>query len=96
MRDTLNALHAAHEALADTLLSAGTVTDADIAPEVAKIAALHQQLLEHGTKVMLQIRAIATPDQLAKAADTKAKLDQLHDQIRTLLGKPGEDDGVPE
>ena len=92
MRDTLKALHDAHEALADKMLSAGTVTDADIAPLAQQVATLHQQLLDHGTKVMLQIRAIATPDQLAKAAATKAKLDDLHAQIRTLLGDSPEDD----
>ena len=91
MRDTLKAMHDAHEALADKMLAAGTVTEADIAPQVAKIAELHQQLLDHGTKVMLQIRAIATPDQLAKAASTKQKLDDLHQQIRTLLGEDGDD-----
>jgi hypothetical protein len=89
-------MHDAHEALADKMLAAGTVTEADIAPQVAKIAELHQQLLDHGTKVMLQIRAIATADQLAKAASTKQKLDDLHAQIRTILGEDGEDTPLPE
>ncbi len=92
MRDTLKALHDAHEALADKMLSAGTVSDADIAPLVAKIATLHQQLLDHGTKLMLQIRAIATPDELAKAAATKQKLDDLHAQIRALMSESSEED----
>lgn len=91
MRDTLKALHDAHEALADKMFAAGPVSEADIAPQVAKIAQLHQQLLDHGTKVMLQIRAIATPDQLAKAAATKTKLDDLHSQIRALFDDEGED-----
>ncbi len=95
MRDTVKALHDAHEALGDKMFAAGTVTEADIAPQVANIAALHQQLLEHGTKVMLQVRAVATPDQLAKAAATKQQVDALRDQIRALLGTPGEDD-LPE
>ena len=96
MRDTVKQLHAAHDELADKMLTAGDVTQADVAPLVAKIAALHQQLLDHGTKVMLQVRAIARPDQLAKAAATKQQLDQLRDQIKTLLGKPGADDDQPE
>jgi protein CpxP len=96
MRDTVKQLHAAHDDLADKMLTAGDVTQADVAPLVAKIAALHQQLLDHGTKVMLQVRAIARPDQLAKAAATKQQLDQLRDQIKTLLGKPGADDDQPE
>ncbi len=96
MRDTLQSLHAAHDALANKMLGAGPVTEADVAPDIAKIAALHQQLLEHGAKLMLELRAVATPDQLAKAADTKTKVDQLNEQLRTLLGKPGEDDAQPD
>ena len=98
MRDTARQLHAAHEALADKLFAGGTLTQADVAPDVQKIAALHQQLVEHGTSVMLQVRASATPEQLAKAAAAKQKIDQLHDEIRTLLGKPSPegDDDLPE
>ena len=97
-RDTVRQLHAAHEALADKLFAGGTLSQADIAPEVQKIAALHQQLLEHGTGVMLQVRAVATPEQLAKAAAAKQKIEQLHGEIRTLLGRPDPDDNddLPE
>lgn len=96
MRDTVQQLRAAHEALADKMLSSGTVAQSDIDPLVQKIATLHQQLLDHGTKVMLQVRAIATPDQLSKATGTKQQLDQLRDQMKTLLGKPGMEDDQPE
>lgn len=95
IRDTLKQLHAAHEELADKMFAPGTVTQADVDPIVQKIAALHQQLLDHGTKVMLQVRAIATPDQLAKAAATKQKLDQLHEQIGALLGNSDQDGDLP-
>jgi Spy/CpxP family protein refolding chaperone len=96
MRDTLKQLRAAHEALADELFAVGPLTDADVQPQVQKIAALHQQLVEHGTQVMLKVRTVATPDQLAKAAATKQKVDQLRDQIRALLGEPaGGDDDLP-
>src|SRR5262249_45343333 len=88
VRDTLKQLHAAHDALADTMLGPGTVTAADVASQEQTIATLHQQLLDHGTKVMLQVRAIATPDQLAKAAASKKQLDQLRAQIQTILGAP--------
>ena len=96
MRHTLAQLRAAHEALADKMLAAGTLTQADIEPQVRKIAELHQQLLEHGTKVMLQVRAIATPEQLATAAQAKQKVAQLRDEIDTLLGKPSPEDDLPE
>jgi Spy/CpxP family protein refolding chaperone len=91
-RAILQQLHAAHEALADKMLGPGTVSDTDLAPQIQTIATLHQQLLEHGAKVMLQVRAVATPDQLAKVAQTKQKLDQLRGEIDTLLGRSGDDE----
>jgi Spy/CpxP family protein refolding chaperone len=91
-RTLIRQLHAAHEALTDKMLAPGTVTDADVAPQIQQIATLHQQLLGHGAKVMLQVRAVATPDQLAKVAQTKARLDQLRGEIDTLLGRSADDD----
>jgi hypothetical protein len=79
MRQIMKALHDAHEELADKSLAPGALTAADLAPTTQKIAALHQQLLDQGVQVMLKIRALATPDQLAKAQTTKQKLDALRD-----------------
>jgi len=87
MREIVKALHEAHEALADKTLAAGPLAAADLAPQTQKIAALHQQLLDHGVQVMLKIRALATPEQLAKAGQAKQKLDALHDEMRALLGE---------
>jgi Spy/CpxP family protein refolding chaperone len=94
--DILTQLRSAHEALSDKMLAAGTVGEADVAPLVDKIAALHRQLLQQGTKAMLQVRAIATPEQLAQAAATKQRVDQLQDEVGKLLGRPAAgDDDVP-
>jgi hypothetical protein len=62
MRQIMKALHDAHEELADKSLAPGALTAADLAPTTQKIAALHQQLLDHGVQVMLKIRALASPD----------------------------------
>ena len=86
MRDTLKQLHDAHQALADKMLGPGPLTQADIDPYVQKIATLHQQLLQNGTAVMLKVRAVATPQQLANAATAKQKIEQLHAELATLLG----------
>ncbi len=96
MRDTLKALHDAHEALANKMFASGALTDADIEPMVQKIAQLHQQLLENGAKVMLQVRAVARPDQLASAAATKQKLDDLKGQMRALFGGASDDAGASD
>jgi Spy/CpxP family protein refolding chaperone len=95
MHDTLKQLHDAHEALADKMLAPGPLTQADVDPLVQKIGALHQQLLQHGTQVMLQVRAVATPEQLANAAAAKQKIDQLRTELGTLLGHPS-DDSTPD
>jgi Spy/CpxP family protein refolding chaperone len=95
-RALLQQLHAAHEALADKMLAPGTVGDADVAPQIQQIATLHQQLLSHGAKVMLQVRAVATPEQLAQVAATKQKLDRLRGEIDTLLGRSADDDESTE
>jgi Spy/CpxP family protein refolding chaperone len=90
-------LRSAHEALADKMFSTGPVTAGDVAPLLENIGALHQQLLDHGTSVMLKVRALATPEQIAKAADTKKQLDALHAQIDALLGHVAfDDDDQPE
>ncbi|HXJ35484.1 MAG TPA: periplasmic heavy metal sensor [Candidatus Eisenbacteria bacterium] len=96
LRDILRQLRAAHDALGDRLFTAGPLTEKDLDPDVQKISALHQKLLEHGTKVMLQVRAIATPEQLAKAAQTKKRLGELKDEMRALFGHGADDDVPPE
>lgn len=89
-RDILTQLRTAHEALSDKMLAAGTVGDADVAPLLDRIAGLHRQLLQQGAEAMLRIRAVATPEQLAQAAATKQRVDQLQGEIGKLLGGPSD------
>lgn len=76
----------------DRALATGPLTAEDVAPQTEKIVKLHQQLLDHGVQVMLKIRALATPEQLAKAQATKQKVDALHEQLRNLLGEPDDEE----
>jgi Spy/CpxP family protein refolding chaperone len=94
--DLMTQLRDAHEALSDKMLATGAVGEADVAPLLDKIAGLQRQLLQQGAKAMLQIRSIATPEQLAQASATKQRVDQLQDEMGKLLGRPsGGDDDVP-
>ncbi|MGH7896150.1 MAG: periplasmic heavy metal sensor [Candidatus Binatia bacterium] len=95
MQDTLKQLRDAHEALATRLFAAGPLTAKDLVPDVQRIDALHQKLLEHGTSLMLQVRAIATPEQLAKAAQSQKRLRELRDEMQSLLGHEEDGDDVP-
>jgi hypothetical protein len=80
-------LHAANDELAAKLLAPGTVSQSDLAPTLAKIAALRQKLVENGASVALQIRALMTADQIAKASQVRQRLEQLDEERRQLLGK---------
>ena len=84
-RPIVQSLRQAQQDLADRLLANGTVAMADVQPQLDRINQLRGQLLQNSAQATLDIRAILTPDQVAKAADTKDKLRQLRQQTRQLL-----------
>ena len=99
VRDLLKADHAtlyalfeqlrtANQALADKLVSTGPVTDQDLQPLVDQVMSVRRDIVNHGLKVVLQVRALLSPDQLAKAAEVKTKMRDLRAQMRALLGEP--------
>ena len=79
-------LRAAHDDLARKLFAPGTVTAADLAPGIARLGQLKQQMLQEWAQAALETRAVLTPAQLAKAADVKQRLDALHGEMQQLLG----------
>jgi hypothetical protein len=79
-------MHAANDALAARLLAPGTVQAADLAPNVQQITSLRQQLTQEWVAAALDLRAILTPAQLAKAAQVHQRLQTLHTEMRQLLG----------
>jgi hypothetical protein len=99
IRDILKADHAAlfalfeqlrtaNQALADKLVSTGPVTQQDLQPLVDQVMKVRGDIVNHGLKVVLQVRGLLTADQLAKAADVKTKMRALRAQMRELLGEP--------
>jgi len=84
-RPIVQNLRQAQQDLADRLLASGAVAMADVQPQLDRINQLRAQLLQNSAQATLDIRAILTPDQVAKAADTKDKLRQLREQTRQLL-----------
>ena len=81
-------VRAANEAMASRLFSPGTVTAAELDPSIRQVASLREQLVREGANVALEIRTVLTPEQLAKAADIRQKLEALHTQMKQLLGDP--------
>lgn len=82
-------LRQAQQDLADRLLAPGAVALGDLQPLLDRIAQLRGQLVQNSAQGTLEIRALLTADQLAKAADTKDKLRQLRNEMHQLLS-PGQ------
>ncbi len=78
-------LQALHQQIEATLLSAGTVTAAQIAPLQQQVETLRQQLDASHIQTALAIRAVMTSAQLATASSTQAKLASLHQQEHAIL-----------
>jgi Spy/CpxP family protein refolding chaperone len=84
-----------HDQIADKLMSAGTVTAADIAPLQKQENQIHQQLDQQMLSTALQIRGLLTPGQLAQAAALNSKLKSLRQQMDALVGENGPPMGPP-
>ncbi len=89
LHSLLTQLQSANDQLASKLFAPGNVQPADLAPQIQTVNQLRQQLMEHGVKTALAIRTVLTPEQLAKAAQLKDRLQKVHAEMRSLL--EGED-----
>jgi Spy/CpxP family protein refolding chaperone len=88
LRTLFKQLQAANDELANKLFAAGSVQAADLVPSVQRITQLRQQLMEQGLKTALAIRAVLKPDQLAKVAQLKARVDNARAEMRSILEEP--------
>src|SRR5712692_10542713 len=71
--------------LGDQLYGTDAVTTASLAPLTQQIDQLRNQLAQERLQFALEVRNVLTPDQLAKAAQIRQQLNQLRQQMRTLL-----------
>ncbi len=83
-------LHAVQEQIDSTLLSSGSVTQADLATLAQQRESVMQQLDARRLTEQLAIRNLLTADQIAQAASTHAKLAALRSQEMAL-----HDQGAP-
>ena len=83
-RDLFNKLRASQDQMTDKIFSAERLQEADLAPEIQQISQLRNQLTEQGLRVVLEIRGVLTPEQLAKASQLKSQMESLHSQMRSL------------
>jgi len=87
-RALIDQLRQAQRELADRMFAPGNLQEADLGPQLQRIASLREQLAQENAKVALEVRAILTPEQLARAAQVKDRMRQLHNEMRQLM-QPG-------
>lgn len=85
LRELLSQLRVVHKDMADKIFAPGEVRAEDLAPQVRRIVLLRSQLLQEGLNVMLEIRGVMTPEQLAKASEIRGRLEALRTELRGLF-----------
>src|SRR5262249_49565767 len=96
LQDLFAQMRTAHEAFASRLLAPGSLTIDDLAPPIQQVTQLRAQVMTEGATLALELRGVLTADQLAKAQSISRRLQDLHGEIRKLLGGDGGsgDDGA--
>ncbi len=94
MKPIMEQVHSIHEQIVQKYLTAGALTAGDIQPLVQQEESLRAQIDNARVNTALQIRALLSPDQLAKAAAAHQQLESLHEQEREVLDH--NDDETPQ
>ena len=81
-------LRQAQQELGTKLLAPGQVQAADFQPQLQRISQLRDQLAQDSAAAALEVRAVLTPEQLARVAQTKDRLKQLREEMRQLMQPP--------
>ena len=86
-RALLAQLRSAHEQLGEKLYAPGPLQAGDVAPLVQQVGQLRGLLTQEALQVALEVRAVLTPEQLARAEQIRHKLKDLRSEMRSLLGR---------
>jgi len=86
-RNTVEQLRRAQDELADKLLGPAPVQIADLQPLLKQIAALREQLLQDSAQIALEVRSVLTPEQLARASQVKARMQQLQSEMQQMYDR---------
>jgi Spy/CpxP family protein refolding chaperone len=85
LRSLFAELDRANQQLSSKLFASQDVKLAELTPEIDRTSALRRQLMEQGVKTTLAVRAVLTPEQLARVTDVKQKMDKLQAEMRQLM-----------
>ena len=78
-------LQSVHEQIANKLLAPGTISASELAPLEDQAAQLDAQIQQQALAASVQIRAILTPDQVARMAQFHQKMSALQQQMKSLM-----------
>ncbi len=84
-RPLIEQLRQAQQELGAKLLAPGPLQPADLQPQLGRIGQLRDQLAQDGAQAALEVRAVLTPEQLARAAQAKERMTQLREEMRQLM-----------
>lgn len=87
-RPLIEQLRQAQQELGGKLLAPGPVQAADLQPQLQRIGQLRDQLAQDSAGAALEVRAVLTPEQLARVAQVKDRLRQLREEMRQLMQSP--------
>jgi len=82
---------AAAQALADQLLGTNSVTQQDFDAALQRASQAHDDLMRERLAAALAVRHVLTSDHIQKAAAMRTGMQQLHAQMRQLLGQDDTD-----
>lgn len=80
-------LELVHEQIANKLLAPGKVSISELAPLEDRAAQLDAQIQQRALNASVKIRAILTPEQVARMAQFHRKMAALQAQMRTLMSE---------
>ena len=83
-RPLIEQLRQAQQELGAKLLAPGAVQTSDIQPLLLRIGQLRDNLALDSAQAVLEVRAVLTPEQIARAAQVRERLRQLRDEMHQL------------
>ncbi len=93
---TMKQLRSIHEQITTKMLSAGSLTEADITPLLQEEESLKATLDQAHLATELQVRGVLTADQLAQAATLHQQLATLHAQEHALMQSSATSTATPQ
>ncbi len=73
--------------MVEKFFNPGELNEADLQPYLEQLATFREQLIQESLKMFLEVRALLTPEQLAKAAELKDRMRSLREEMHSLFHK---------